>query len=254
MIYFTRFGDVMKKYDYNNLPSDAHVFHLWEVMDFNIDSNYNYISQNPIYLFLKRIVYIVFDFLLKIINNVMFGYKIIDKNKAIKKSKVISVSNHIHPMDCTMISLIYFKNLIYFPTIINNFKIPFIRKLIKLLGAIPIPSKKDDKKSFYESINNALNDNNHIHMYPEGSMWPYYNKLRNFKYGAFKMAVDANCPVQPIKFIYQKPKGIKKIYKRKDCINAIVLDPIYPNNELNYYDRINDLKEKAFNAIDKVVI
>ena len=71
MIYFTRFGDVMKKYDYNNLPSDAHVFHLWEVMDFNIDSNYNYISQNPIYLFLKRIVYIVFDFLLKIINNVI---------------------------------------------------------------------------------------------------------------------------------------------------------------------------------------
>ena len=34
MIYFTRFGDVMKKYDYNNLPSDAHVFHLWEVMSF----------------------------------------------------------------------------------------------------------------------------------------------------------------------------------------------------------------------------
>ena len=82
-------------------------------------------------------------------------------------------------------------------------------------------------------------------MYPEGSLWPYYEKVRNFKYGAFKIAALANTPVVPIKFALEKPTGIYKLFKRKQCVHAYILHAIYPNENLEIKERIADLKENT---------
>ena len=82
-------------------------------------------------------------------------------------------------------------------------------------------------------------------MYPEGSLWPYYEKVRNFKYGAFKIATLANTPVVPIKFVLEKPTGIYELYKRKPCLHAYILPAIYPDENLEIKDRIADLKDEA---------
>ena len=239
----------MKKYNYENLNSDDHVFHMWEPLNFEIKYNYKFINNNLVYRIFSKIILIIVYFIVYIINKILFGYKIKNKRKLIVNEGVISVSNHIHPMDCTMIGIIYFPNNVYYPTIERNFKIPVIRHLIRILGAIPIPSKNELKPAFYKEINKSLENNNHIHMYPEGSMWPYYEKIRDFKYGAFKMAVNANKPIQPIKFVFKNPKGIYKLYKKNKCIESIILDPIYPNNELDYYERIEDLRNKTYESI-----
>ena len=84
-----------------------------------------------------------------------------------------------------------------------------------------------------------------LHMYPEGSLWPYYEKVRNFKYGAFKIATLANTPVVPIKFVLEKPTGIYELYKRKPCLHAYILPAIYPDENLEIKDRIADLKDEA---------
>ena len=47
----------------------------------------------------------------------------------------------------------------YFTTNEDNLKIPFIRHLIKVLNAIPIPKKKGNLKRFSREINNLLNQN-----------------------------------------------------------------------------------------------
>ena len=64
------------------------------------------------------------------------------------------------------------------------------------------------------------------------------------------MAVKANVAIQPIRFIFVEPYGIYKLYKRKKCIQAVVLDPIYPNTELDFEDQIRDLRERAYNSIN----
>ena len=222
---------------------------MWEVMNFNITDKYKFIKRNFIFNLISNIIFIPIGILLYIINKVLFGFKVIDKRKIIKDSGFVSVSNHIHPMDCTMIGLIYYPKRVYYPTIERNFKIPFIRHLIRLLYAFPIPQNKKYKDNFYKDINNALNNNKIIQMYPEGSMWPYYENVRHFKTGAFKMAVDANKPIQPIKFLFEENNGIYSLYKKKKCIVAKVLDPIYPNNNLEYSLRIEDLKERCYKII-----
>lgn len=90
-------------------------------------------------------------------------------------------------------------------------------------------------------------------MYPEAAMWPYYEGIRDFKYGAFKIAVNSNVGIQPIRFVFTKSKGIYKIYKRKKSICAVVLDPLYPNMEFEYKDRIKDLRDRTYESMNKEI-
>ena len=39
----------MKKYNYENLNSDDHVFHMWEPLNFEIKNNYKFINNNLVY-------------------------------------------------------------------------------------------------------------------------------------------------------------------------------------------------------------
>ena len=91
---------------------------------------------------------------------IFLGFKIEGKENKIKDSGFVSISNHIHYLDCTFIGLINYPNRVYYPTIQENFKIPFVRHLIKLLCAIPIPKERKHKDKFYKQINEALEKNN----------------------------------------------------------------------------------------------
>lgn len=108
-----------------------------------------------------------------------------------------------------------------------------------------IPKKKEQKEQFFNEINKALLDGKTVHMYPEGALWPYYEKIRTFKKGAFKMAVNANCPIVPILYEFKEPDGIFAIYKKKKCIHAKILNPVYPNHELEKTERIRDLENRV---------
>ncbi len=144
-----------------------------------------------------------------------------------------------------MNGIINFPNRVYFPTLSSNFKIPIVRHLIRILYAIPIPSKVSQKERFLEEINKALKNEKTIHMYPEGALWPYYEKIRKFKNGAFKIAVKADVPIVPILYVLKEPKEIYKLYKKKKCIHAVVLDPIYPNKDIPMWQRAGEMKERA---------
>lgn len=233
-------------YEELNLKGDEQVFHMWEPLDFEIKDGYKYIIDNKLFNAFSDLLAIIATPILWIINSVLFGFDVqgVDNLRKVSGGKV-TISNHIHPMDCTMNGLINFPERTYFPTLATNFKIPFIRHLIRILYAIPIPKKVTQKEKFFEEIKKALLDGKTVHMYPEAALWPYYEKLRPFKKGAFKMAVDANCPIVPILYEFKEPEGILALYKRKKCIHARVLEPVYPNLSLKEYDRIEDLQNRV---------
>ena len=241
----------MKKYNYEEYEEDEHMVSNWEPMPFSIKDNYDYMCNNLILIIISNLLIFPIAIILIILDKILFGFKIFNSEKINHDEGFVSISNHIHYLDCSMIGLLYFPRRVHYPTLETNFKLPFIRHLIKLLYAMPIPNNSKQKKEFYKSINSGLKKGKIVHMYPEGSLWPYYKDVRHFKYGAFKMAVDANVCIQPTKFVFNKPKGVYKLYKRKDCIHAYVLDPIYPNNNLEYEERIEDLKERTYEAMKK---
>lgn len=244
----------MKEIEYEelNLKGDEQVFHMWEPLNFEIKDDYKYIIDNKILNCLSDLLFIIITPILWILNKVMFGFEIegVENLRKVSGGK-ITISNHVHPMDCTMNGLINFPERTYFPTLATNFKIPFIRHLIRILYAVPIPKKQEQKEKFFEQINRALLDGKTIHMYPESALWPYYEKIRPFKKGAFKMAVEANCPIVPILYKFEEPDGIFALYKRKKCIHAKVLEPVYPNLNLDKNEMLEDLQKRVLEKYKK---
>lgn len=235
----------MKKYNYNNLKEDEHVVPSLGVLPIKINDDYDFIPKNLFIDFITDILIRPIALILYFIAKIFLGFKITGKENLIKDRGVVTVSNHIHYIDCVLIGLITFPRKTYFPTLEENFKIPFIRHIIKFLHGVPIPKSKNGKDKFYYDVINELNNNIVVQMYPEASLWPYYEKIRDFKYGAFKIAVLSNSPVIPIKFVFEKPTGIYKLYKRNKCIHAYILPAIYPNEKLEIRERISDLKEQS---------
>lgn len=241
----------MKFYNYDEAieaDENADVISQWEPLKVKIDENYEYVKTGKIFSFFSNLLYYGIAIpILKIIIKFVYDLKIEGKeNIENLKSGAISVSNHVLVLDCAMIGITYGLKKIYYTTREGSFKIPFVRKLIKLLRAIPIPSGIDNKKHFINSINLLLKNNNIVHIYPEAALRPYCEKIRNFKNGAFTFSVNNDVPVVPIVIKFRDPKGIRKIFKRRKDVTLTILEPIFPDkNVLNKKDAIENLKKRV---------
>ena len=143
---------------------------------------------------------------------------------------------------------------VYYTTLEGSFKIPFVRKLIKLLRAMPIPEKIKNREYFMKAIEEILNNGNFVHFYPEASLFPYYKKIRNFKNGAFSIAVKNDVPIVPMVFTFREPKGIRKIFKKKKDVTLKILKPVTIKEEgLNQKQKEELLKNKVHTMMEDVV-
>ncbi len=199
--------------------------------------------------------YIVAVPILIVADKVFFDYKVIGKENIRKvPGGKITISNHIHYLDCTMNGIINFPDYSYFITLESNCNIPIIGALVKLLRGIPIPTKVEEKKKFYQHIAKLLQEGETVHIYPEGEMHLYNQELFGFKKGAFAMAVESNVPIIPSVILTRKPHGIYKYIKTKPLITHVILEPIYPDLDVeNKLDRIEKLKQEAYYKMQDVL-
>ena len=211
------------------------VMEVWHPLKFDVNEKYKYVPTN---IFLKIISWIIYYIIavpiLSIILKLVYDLKIEGKeNLENLQGGAITVSNHVLVLDCAMVGLaVCGKKKIFYTTQSESFQIPFVRKLIKLLRAIPIPKGVKNKERMVKEISNLLKDNKFVHFYPEAILYPYCNKIRHFKNGAFDLAIKNDVPVVPIVIKFRQPKGIRKILKRKKDVTLKILEPIYFENIL----------------------
>ena len=101
------------------------------------------------------------------------------------------------------------------------------------LGGVPIPTKLCTLKDFNAEIKRAIEKGSFVCMYPEGVLWPYYEGLRDFRDGAFKIAAFSKCPVVPLVITFREPKGLYRLYKKKPCVTMTVLPAVFPPDDLS---------------------
>lgn len=233
---------------------NSHVFHMWTPLHAKIDENYTFVKRGYLFTILSTILYFIIYPILFVFNKVAFGFSIEgEKNVEGIQAGKITVSNHVHPMDCTMSAIINAPRKTYFPTLKSNMEIPIINWLIRLLNAIPIPDGVEAKKKFVKAINGLLQEGKTVHFYPEASLWPYCTKLRKFKKGAFEFAVENNVPIVPIVYLFEKPTNMWELFKSKPCIKAKVLKPIYPNEKLRRGEAVLELKDRVYEIMEKEI-
>lgn len=227
---------------------NEHIIKLWEPLEFKIDENYEYVPKSKTFSFVSDFIYYIIAYpILKILLKVVYNLKIEGKENIKNiESGAITVSNHVLFLDCAMIGASCGLKRVYYTTREESFKIPGVRKLIKLLRAIPIPNSIKNRYHFLDVVDNLLENGKIVHFYPEASMFPYYEKIRNFKNGAFDIAVKNDVPIIPIVITFKEPKGIRKIFKKKKDVVLHILEPIMPNkDETSLRKRVNLLKEEV---------
>ena len=233
-----------------NLEQDenTNIINLWALCEFNIDENYEYVSkEDSIFSICSDFIYYGIAYpILKVLTKIIYDFKIEgQENIEDLEDGAISISNHVLFLDCAMIGLAFKDKKIYYTTQEESFKIPFVRKLIKLLKAIPIPKSIENRKHFIKAISNLLKEKNIVHVYPEASLWPYCQKIRNFKNGAFDMAVRNKVPVIPCVFTFRELTGIRKVFKRKKDVTLKILKPVYSDGDKYIRQQMEELKERV---------
>lgn len=240
------------------LPDEEneHIIHLWEPLEFNINEKYNYVPKGIIFSIFSNLLYYGIAFpILKIVTKIVYDLKIEGKeNIKNLKGGAVSVSNHVLILDCAMVGLSCGLKRIYYTTLESSFKIPFIRKLIKLLRALPIPQNITNKKYFISEVDKLIQKGSIVHFYPESALWPYYDKIRKFKNGAFNFAVSNKVPVVPMVFKFREPKGIRKIFKKGKDVTLVILNPIEcEEGNTDKKQKTEDLGQKVHKEMQAVL-
>lgn len=231
---------------------NSDIIQMWEPLELEINEEYKYVPTGMLFTILSNILYYIIAFpILRIITKLVYDLKIEGKeNIRNLKNGAVTVSNHVLFLDCAMVGLACGLKKVYYTTREGSFKIPFVRKLIKLLRAIPIPKNIKNKKNFIKEINNLLQTGKVVHFYPEAALWTYYEKLRNFKDGAFEFAVNNKVPVVPMVFKFREPQGIRKIFKKKKDVTLVVLEPITNTEGENKRNSVENLKQKVHKQME----
>lgn len=246
-----------KQFHFESNNEDEHLIHLKHQVNISFDENYDYYLKNKFKVFLSKIVVSFGVSLFKIINFFHHGLKV--KNKKIlkefrkQKKSYISIANHCLILDSTMAVCTNYPRKTYITTVEPTMKIPFVRHILRAVNVMPIPFNMKGLVKFKNDSLEILKNGQTIHYFPEAALWPYYGKLRQFKPGAFRFAIDANVPIIPFCIYFRERKGLWKLLGKKLLVTMQILEPIYPNTELSKKLAINDLMERCHSAMKEVI-
>jgi 1-acyl-sn-glycerol-3-phosphate acyltransferase len=241
------------KVDYDALieqnTEDAHVYVLpdEEYLDVKITKDYPY--ELP---FFKKVLY----FLVMVIMHLaaplvlFFAHGLVVKGrrnlKEIKNTGAISISNHVLYLDGVLAVSSLFPRRVVVHSQELNFKIPYVRHIFPYLGVIPIPESITAKANYIKATDKFLSENKVMHFNPEASLWPGFDKIRQFKPGAFHFAVKNNVPVIPICINFRKARGIVKFLPIKENLVTVHIGkPLYANTELPFKEAVEDLTKRS---------
>jgi 1-acyl-sn-glycerol-3-phosphate acyltransferase len=174
---------------------------------------------------------------------------------ALPKGPFIVVSNHSSHLDT-----------VFMYRVINRYFL-FIGKgeLLKwpmfslFFKTMDIPVDRKNNKSAYASLQkayDAIDGGACIAMYPEGTIPLTSPRMKAFKNGAFRMAIDKQVPIVPITFqsLYKVMNNPEKIFSpsRPAVVKVVVHEAVFPPKGGNDADLIA-LRNEVFRVIDSAL-
>lgn len=235
----------MKKiYYYENFDEDIVTS---KNQNYVIKNNYKWVHLKFCYKICSYLLYYIFLVISFIYVKLVLHVKIVNKKILKNKKDYFLFINHTQEIgDAFIPALITFTKRPYVLVNKANLGIPFLGKILPLLGAIVVPDDLHDFKYFIDAIK-YYGKNHPIVVYPEGHVWPYYTGIRPFKKGAFQIAVDNNKDVYSATITYQK----RKFFKKPKIV-------IYISEKYNTLDnatkkeKVNSLMNDVFNEMSFV--
>lgn len=167
------------------------------------------------------------------------------------KGGAFITSNHFSPLENTVVRYVVKKCLKKKLAIISqvtNFAMTgIIGFFMNYANTVPLSGDmRYMSRTFIDILEERLNKNDVILIYPEQEMWFNYRKPRPLKRGAYHFAAKLNTPVIScfVEMIDMPKKDTNEFYKVKYRIH--ILDVLYPDTSLSVRDNSQIMCEKDY--------
>ena len=215
-----------------------------------VDGNFSYF-HGDVWEFCSFLMQNVLSMPVKILYAIMkFRIKYVgrEKLKLCKDRGYFIYANHTQPFGDTLIpSLANYPKRNYFIVSPENVSMPWLGGIVGLLGAIPIPCDFQGMKHFLKSIEQIIQKNHSITIYPEAHIWPYDTHIRPFGAVSFRYPVMFFSPVYALTNTYHH-RGWRR---EKVKIITHIDGPFYPDENLKPKERQQDLRDRVYECMRK---
>ncbi|MBQ9279835.1 MAG: 1-acyl-sn-glycerol-3-phosphate acyltransferase [Clostridia bacterium] len=168
-----------------------------------------------------------------------------EKLKECKNSGYFMYVNHTQEFADTFIpSLANYPKRNFFIVNPANVSMKGLKKLVPLLGAIPVPGSLKAARNFIDILKKRIQKKQSITIYPEAHIWPYYTKIRPFKDTSFKYPVEFGVPIFTITNTYHQGRKAGEV-KMISYIDG----PFYPSKNLTKKEAQKELRNKAYQTM-----
>ena len=247
-----RFKPNYREYNYPEKTYE-HMIIVKHKVDTNFDENHRYYNKTWWYKTIRFFTSILLIIVGPIVMYFRYGFKVkgrknVRKAKKFKKN-VLTICNHVFMWDYVGVLCALRPKMEYLLAWPVNLEGPN-RHLIKLVGGIPIPTEYNALKKFNAAVNECIEDGNWLHVYPEGSMWFYYSKIRPLRKGCFKYAYKYDMPILPMAYSYRPRKGLLALYNKKEPLLTLTVgEPLFINKDLSMKEAILDIQKRCFHEM-----
>jgi 1-acyl-sn-glycerol-3-phosphate acyltransferase len=226
-------------------PLNMHVMHMPTPLSYKVDEHFRFVNRNLFFRIGSSLLFYLIGMpVLTIASRLFLGLRIKgQQNLRYLKGGAVTVTNHVHMLDSTMVACTLFPRKPLFASLKSNFEIPFIRWLVRLLGGVPIPESPKALHAFMEAMRKQLQKGRIVHFYPEASLWPRHTELRPFKNGAFHLAVKSGVPIVPMVFTFREPGNLVRKLHKKELVTLTIGKPEYPAQQGSDKSRMNEMRE-----------
>jgi 1-acyl-sn-glycerol-3-phosphate acyltransferase len=140
------------------------------------------------------------------------------------RGSAITISNHVHYLDCAMVAGQSRERRVAFTAKRENFSLPVAGFLVTHLGAVATPGSPREVAAFEAQLRVRSGAGEGVHFYPEGELVPYDATLRPFRLGAFTYACRLGLPVVPMVFTY----GPRRWWRWRPPLRLTILEAERP--------------------------
>ena len=231
------------------IDKELHTYQTIEAKPVYLPDDYYFFKQ-PLYKrILNKIIMLFVTIFSQLVGRIRFGFKIKGKKNLKNIKGAIIVANHIHPFDAFMLATSFYPRRVFVTMLQTNLGLPG-GKVIRLVGGIPIPDRKNLLERFMKEMAYTLEKKHQlITIYPEAALIPYCDHIREFKKGAFKFACMSDVPIIPMVWTFHKPRGLYKLFKKKPTLHLTVLKPY----TITKCERKVETVDKALNEVHQIM-
>lgn len=237
-----------KTYYYSDLLNDD--FSKFKIKTIKTPESYKYIHKSIIYKFFSFVLYnlIAKPFAILYVK-IVFLQRFKNKKalKGYKNKGYFIYGNHTNTIgDAFIPNLINLKKTNHIIVSPDAISIKFIKHIVPMLNGMPIPSGIKSAKNYKKAIEELINNNNSITIYPEAHLWPYYSDIRPFLDISFKYPYELDAPVFTFTNVYVKRKFIKL-----PKIITYIDGPFFIDKSLERNESIKKLRDEVYEAMIK---